>query len=80
MSDTSIRITVKLIGPFVNQLGFSEKIMEIPVGTTVESVLSSLPLDPKRPRIVTRNGQAVASGEKLNDGDRLAISPLYSGG
>ncbi|MGQ9801167.1 MAG: MoaD/ThiS family protein [Candidatus Saccharicenans sp.] len=80
MSGTSIRITVKLIGPFVNQLGFSEKTMEVLAGATVESVLSSLPLDPKRPRIVTRNGQAVATGEKLNDGDRLAISPLYSGG
>lgn len=80
MSGTSIRIIVKLIGPFVNQLGFSEKTMEFPAGATVESVLSSLPLDPKRPRIVTRNGQAVAPGEKLNDGDRLAVSPLYSGG
>lgn len=80
MCGTSIRITIKLIGPFVNQLGFSEKVMEIPVGSTVESVLSSLPLNPKRPKIVTRNGQAVATAEKLNDGDRLAISPLYSGG
>ncbi|MGB9906088.1 MAG: MoaD/ThiS family protein [Candidatus Saccharicenans sp.] len=80
MSGTNIKITVKLIGPFVNQLGFSEKIMEFPAGATVESVLSSLPLDPKRPRIVTRNGQAVATGERLNDGDRLAVSPLYSGG
>lgn len=80
MSGTNIRITIKLIGPFVNQLGFSEKIIEIPVGATVESVLSSLALDPKRPKIVTRNGQAVATGEKLNEGDRLAISPLYSGG
>lgn len=80
MSGENIRITVKLIGPFVNQLGFSEKTMEFPAGATVESVLCSLPLDPKRPRIVTRNGQAIATGEKLNDGDRVAISPLYSGG
>lgn len=80
MSVSKIKITVKLIGPFVNQLGFSEKAMEFPVGATVETVLSSLPLDPKRPKIITRNGQAVTPGEKLSEGDRLAISPLYSGG
>ncbi|MDI6849866.1 MAG: MoaD/ThiS family protein [Candidatus Saccharicenans sp.] len=80
MSTLDIKITIKLIGPFVNQLGFSEKTMSFPDGVTVETVLSSLPLDPKRPKIVTRNGQAVASGERLSDGDRLAISPLYSGG
>lgn len=80
MSGSNIKITVKLIGPFVNQLGFSEKTMEFPAGATVDTVLSSLPLDSKRPKIITRNGQAVTTGEKLGDGDRLAISPLYSGG
>lgn len=80
MSRSKIKITIKLIGPFINQVGFSEKMMEFPAEATVETVLSSLPLDPKRPRIITRNGQAVAAGEKLSDGDRLAISPLYSGG
>ncbi len=80
MGSPEIKITVKLIGPFVNQIGFSEKVLSFPDGATVETVLSSLPLDPKRPKIVTRNGQAVANGEKLKDGDRLAISPLYSGG
>jgi|GEM_PF-171224 sulfur carrier protein ThiS len=80
MNQDKIKITVKLIGPFVNQLGFSEKIMEFPEGITVEKVLASISLDPTRPRIVTRNGQAVAMGENLKNGDRIAISPLYSGG
>jgi sulfur carrier protein ThiS len=75
-----MKITVKLIGPFINQLGFSEKTTDFPAEATVESVLSLLAIDPARPKIVTRNGQAVAPGEKLRDGDRLAISPLYSGG
>ncbi|MGB9894075.1 MAG: MoaD/ThiS family protein [Candidatus Saccharicenans sp.] len=80
MSPAKIKITIKLIGPFINQIGFSEKTVDFPAETTVETVLHSLPLDPSRPKIITKNGQAVAPGEKLKDGDRLAISPLYSGG
>lgn len=75
-----MKVTVKLIGPFINNLGFSEKQIELPAEATVETVLSSLPLDPARPKIVTRNGQAVALDEKLKDGDRVVISPIYSGG
>jgi sulfur carrier protein ThiS len=75
-----IKITVKLIGPLINLAGFSEKTLEFTAETTVEEILASLPIDPQRPKIVTRNGQAVAPGEKLKDGDRLAISPIYSGG
>jgi sulfur carrier protein ThiS len=80
MTNSYITITIKLIGPFINQLGFSEKAMKLSDGATVEKVLSSLSLDPVRPKIVTRNGQAVTPAEKLQDGDRLVISPLYSGG
>jgi sulfur carrier protein ThiS len=75
-----MKVTVKLIGPFIHNLGFSEKQIELPAEATVETILSSLPLDPARPKIVTRNGQAVARGEKLQAGDRVVISPLYSGG
>lgn len=75
-----MKVTVKLIGPFIHKAGFSEKEIDLPAEATVEAILSSLPLDPSRPRIVTRNGQAVAPGEKLQEGDRIVISPLYSGG
>jgi sulfur carrier protein ThiS len=80
MSKHNIKITVKLIGPLINQVGFSEKMVEVPEGATVEKLLSTLPLDPNRPKIITRNGQAVAPGAELKDGDRIAISPIYSGG
>jgi len=33
-----------------------------------------------RPRIATRNGQAIAPGDALEGGDRIVISPIYSGG
>ncbi|MGA2361921.1 MAG: MoaD/ThiS family protein [Candidatus Aminicenantales bacterium] len=75
-----MKITVKLIGPFVNQLGFSEKEMEVALSSTVEGLLALVGIDKARPRIVTRNGRAVAPGEEVREGDRIVISPLYSGG
>ncbi len=73
-------ITVKLIGPFVNQLGFSEKEMEIAPQVTVDGLLALVGIDKARPKIVTCNGRAVAPGEELHERDRIVISPLYSGG
>lgn len=75
-----MKVTVKLIGPFVNQLGFSEKELSVPPSAAVDEVLALVGIDKARPRIVTRNGRAVAAGEKVDDGDRIVISPIYSGG
>lgn len=75
-----MKITVKLIGPFVQALGFSEKDMECPVGTTADGLVALVDIDKARPKIVTRNGRAVAPDEALADGDRIVISPIYSGG
>ena len=75
-----MKVTIKLIGPFVNQLGFSEKELEVPPATTAEGLLAMVKIDKARPKIVTRNGRAVAPDEALADGDRVVISPIYSGG
>ena len=75
-----MKVTVKLIGPFVNQLGFSEKELSVPPAADVDEVLALVGIGIARPRIVTRNGRAVAAGEKVEDGDRIVISPIYSGG
>ena len=75
-----MKITVKLIGPFVQAFGFSEKAIEVPPGTTTEDVLAVVAVDKSRPKIVTRNGRAVGPGEILAGGDRVVISPIYSGG
>ncbi|HEK86248.1 MAG: MoaD/ThiS family protein [Candidatus Saccharicenans sp.] len=80
MDKNTIKVTIKLIGPLINQVGFSEKLVEMPEGVTVEKLVSTLPLDPNRPKIITKNGQAVAPNVELKDGDRIAISPIYSGG
>ena len=73
-------LTVKLIGPLIQALGFSEKTVVLPEGSTSEFVLQFVGFPPERPRIVTRNGRAVAPDEPLTEGDRIAVSPLYSGG
>ena len=75
-----MKIKVKLIGPFVYDTGYSEKELEVPAGTTVDAFLALLPLSTQRPKIVTRNGKAVAAQEVLEEGDKIAVSPIYSGG
>ena len=75
-----MKITVKLIGPFVQAFGFSEKELDVPLGTTADGLLGLVAVDKARPKIVTRNGRAVAPDEALADGDRVVISPIYSGG
>ena len=75
-----MKITVKLIGPFIQAFGFSEKELDVPPGTTAESLLGIVAVDRRRPKIITRNGRAVAPGEEFQEGDRIVISPIYSGG
>ncbi len=75
-----MRLTVKLIGPFVQLFGFSEKELDVPAGTTADDLIRLVSIDGSRPKIVTRNGRAVVPDEALAEGDRIVISPLYSGG
>jgi sulfur carrier protein ThiS len=75
-----MKVVVKLIGPFIRALGFSEKEMDVPPGTTAETLVRLVDLPASRPRIITRNGRAMAPGEAIEAGDRVVISPIYSGG
>ena len=75
-----MRIQVKIIGPLMYAAGFSDKEVEVPPGTTVEGLVLSIGVPADRPRIVTRNGAAAAPGESLAEGDKVAVSPIYSGG
>jgi sulfur carrier protein ThiS len=75
-----MRITVKLIGPFVQLFGFGEKDLDVPAGTTTDDLIGLVSVDRARPKIVTRNGRAVIPDEVLAEGDRVVISPIYSGG
>ena len=75
-----MKVTVKLIGPFVQAFGFSEKELDVQAGTTADGLVALVDVDKVRPKIVTRNGRAVAPDEELAEGDRIVISPIYSGG
>jgi sulfur carrier protein ThiS len=75
-----VKITVKIIGPFIYQAGFSEKELEVNEPLTAGELLALVNLPEGRPKIMTRNGKAVAPQESLADGDRIAICPIYSGG
>jgi len=75
-----VTVRVKLIGPLMYEAGFSEKDFDVPAATTVEALLDLIAVPRQRPKIVTRNGRAVAPEEHLADGDKIAVSPIYSGG
>jgi sulfur carrier protein ThiS len=75
-----MKVTVKLAGGLVHTLGFSERELELPAGTTVAGLLEAIGIDPARPVIVGRNGWAIDPDEALQDGDRILISPVFSGG
>jgi len=75
-----MKIKVKMIGPLMYEAGFSEKEIDIPAATTAEALLDLVHISKQRPKIMTRNGKAVAPNEHFEDGDKIAISPLYSGG
>ena len=75
-----MRVTVKLIGPFVQTCGFGEKELDLPRGATAADLTAQVAPGRTRPWIVTRNSQALAPGEALAEGDRVVIAPVYSGG
>ena len=75
-----MKITVKLVGPFIYEAGFSEKEFEVPEPATVEGLLEHVGIGRDRPRIDTRNGGAIGPLDPLRDGDRVVIAPVYSGG
>jgi molybdopterin converting factor small subunit len=75
-----MKIKVKLIGPLMYEAGFNEKDIEAPAGTTVGALLDLVAIAKERPKIVIRNGKAAAPEELLQDGDKISVSPIYSGG
>jgi sulfur carrier protein ThiS len=75
-----MKITIKVIGPFIYEAGFSEKEIELEKPITAGQLLSLVNIEEQRPKIITRNGKAITPNEELEDGDRIAISPIYSGG
>jgi sulfur carrier protein ThiS len=73
-------VTVKLVGGLVHTVGFSERVVELPAGTTVAGLLQAVGIHRARPLIVGRNGWAIEIDDEVRDGDRILVSPVFSGG
>ncbi|MGB9834154.1 MAG: MoaD/ThiS family protein [bacterium] len=75
-----MKVTVKLIGHLIQKVGFSEKDVEISPGATVSQLLESLGIPGNSPMIITVGGKGVPPEHPLQEGDRVVISHVYSGG
>jgi sulfur carrier protein ThiS len=73
-------VTVKLAGGFVHTVGFSQRELDVEPGTTVADILALIEIDRTRPMIIARNGHGAQPGEEVVAGDRVFISPIFSGG
>jgi sulfur carrier protein ThiS len=74
-----MKVRVRLIGGFIQKLGFSEKELELPPALTVDGLLARLGLE-GIPNIVSRSGIGLHAHERLVDGDRVMVAPMFSGG
>lgn len=75
-----MKVTVKMVGSFVHVAGFSEETFDLAPDATIEVLLEKVKIGKSRPVVVARNGEAATPSEKLEDGDRVVISPVFSGG
>ena len=75
-----MQVTIKIIGHLVYKVGFGEKAMDLPPGTTALELIRRLGLGENFHGIVTRNGNALPAGDELRQDDRIVIAHAYSGG
>ena len=75
-----MKVTVKVIGGLAHRLGFSEQERDLPAGTTAGDVLAWLGITDQRTVITTRNGSGIGPDEMIGEGDRILVSPPFSGG
>ena len=75
-----MKITVRLIGGLVHTVGFAEREIDVPADTTAGGLLAGLGIEHPGRVITTRNGRGIALEERLAEGDRMLVSPPFSGG
>jgi len=75
-----MQVTVKLVGGFIHTVGFSERKLDVEPGTTVADILDAIAIDRAQPMIIARNGHGVQPDEVVLEGDRVLVSPIFSGG
>jgi sulfur carrier protein ThiS len=74
-----MKIRVRLIGAFMHRFGFSEKELEVPEDCTAGQLVTQLGLA-RLPKFVSMDGKAAKLKQKLKDGDRIVVAPIFSGG
>lgn len=75
-----MKVFVKLIGGLTHRVGFTEEEVHLPAGTTAGALLAGLGIDRPGWVITTRNGRGIDLDEPVEEGDRILISPPFSGG
>ncbi|MFQ6081814.1 MAG: MoaD/ThiS family protein [Candidatus Aminicenantia bacterium] len=75
-----MKIKLKIIGYLIYHAGFSEKELELSQSITVEELLSKINLNRQSPMLIIRNGKGIRLTDKIEDGDRIVITPFFSGG
>ncbi|MCP2605313.1 MoaD/ThiS family protein [Candidatus Aminicenantes bacterium AH-873-B07] len=75
-----MKVSIKVIGYLTYDTGFSEKEIEISKPITAEELLSILNIKKNLPILIIRNGRGIHLKERIEDGDRIIISPFFSGG
>jgi len=75
-----MKVTLKLAGAFVHTVGFSHRELDVEPGTTVADILDANAVDRSRPMIIARNGHGADVDDEVRDGDRILVSPIFSGG
>jgi sulfur carrier protein ThiS len=75
-----MKVTLKLAGAFVHTVGFSQKELDVEPGTTVGDILAAIGIDRARPMVMARNGHGATEDEEVQPGDRILVSPVFSGG
>jgi sulfur carrier protein ThiS len=75
-----MKVTLKLAGGFVHTVGFSQRELDLAAGSTVSDILDLIAIDRSWPMIIARNGHGVRPDEEVSDGDRILVSPIFSGG
>jgi len=75
-----MKVTLKLAGAFIHTVGFSHRELDVEPGTTVADILDAIAIDRSRPMIIARNGHGATVEEEVRAGDRILVSPIFSGG
>ncbi len=75
-----MKVTLRLTGGLAHNAGFSLRELDVEPETKIEDILEAIAIDRARPMIIARNGWAVTADERVEEGDRILLSPVFSGG